>query len=596
MADAKEEDTLWETSKENVMPIKRGRSAKGLQVSSIGAEGQLQQDDYKLREKVFENMILESKSPESSTECILDCYVKYFKWIRDTFPSDCTRALALLERCTCDLSHEEKYKNDIRFVKLWIEYADSVRTPGEIFSYMQSNKIGTQLSIFWIAWAFVAEKLENYKLTDQIFQKGLKKQAEPKDVLQKRYQQFQRRMARHYLNMAEEQEQSSSQPPPQPLRAALTALSKSEARGILRVPGSSRPRCLGQSSNISTGTGRAPTNNGTRTFEIFPEDAAGIIPEDSLGEGYSQWKQLGTAKSRRKENDGPVSKWRDAAPLPSRGTITSSSSSSQRQAGASSAGAGGPTNSISIFADEDENVNDRPKEESSSSSSSKPTSKNNAPSLSIRAQLCEATQIETIAKNPLLRHKALSVVPPIVMPGPVKVCEPVKTAPVVVESKIQTATTSVFEIFSDEHEELSAAAAPIYQKKQERNPQPTATIEDDAQLRLLMGEVGDDEDVTINTKLARQDIDSMFCSSPGEAISSKQSGRCSELDGDLERGGHRYGDMGSALNEISEIRETSGEYTICGSIISPPVVGSRNIHNDGKNSTLSFAIFDDLEN
>ena len=50
-----------------------------------------------------------------------------------------------------------------------------MRTPGEIFSFMQSNKIGEKVSLFWIAWAFVAEKLENFKLTDQIFQKGLKK-------------------------------------------------------------------------------------------------------------------------------------------------------------------------------------------------------------------------------------------------------------------------------------------------------------------------------------------------------------------------------------------------------------------------------------
>ena len=67
-----------------------------------------------------------------------------------------------------------------------------VRAPGDIFSYMQSNKIGEKVSLFWIAWAFVAERANNFKLTDQIFSKGIKRQAEPKDLLQKRYQQFQR--------------------------------------------------------------------------------------------------------------------------------------------------------------------------------------------------------------------------------------------------------------------------------------------------------------------------------------------------------------------------------------------------------------------
>ena len=31
----------------------------------------------------------------------------------------------------------------------------------------------------------------------------MKRQAEPKDMLTKRYQQFQRRLARHYLNLAD---------------------------------------------------------------------------------------------------------------------------------------------------------------------------------------------------------------------------------------------------------------------------------------------------------------------------------------------------------------------------------------------------------
>lgn len=57
-----------------------------------------------------------------------------------------------------------------------------VRTPGEIFSYMQSNKIGDKVALFWMGWAYVAEKHENYNLADQIFQKGIKKNAEPKDV------------------------------------------------------------------------------------------------------------------------------------------------------------------------------------------------------------------------------------------------------------------------------------------------------------------------------------------------------------------------------------------------------------------------------
>lgn len=106
-----------------------------------------------------------------------------------------------------------------------------VRTPGEIFAFMSSNKIGDKVALFWIAWAFVAEKANNFKLTDQIFQKGirrfpnmmtmnlllitsiffLRRFAEPKELLQKRYHQFQRRLARHYLNSDPSTDSSSAE-------------------------------------------------------------------------------------------------------------------------------------------------------------------------------------------------------------------------------------------------------------------------------------------------------------------------------------------------------------------------------------------------
>jgi hypothetical protein len=37
---------------------------------------------------------------------------------------------------------------------------------------MNKNGIGERLALFWVAWAYVAEKAQNYKLADQIFQKG----------------------------------------------------------------------------------------------------------------------------------------------------------------------------------------------------------------------------------------------------------------------------------------------------------------------------------------------------------------------------------------------------------------------------------------
>jgi len=50
---------------------------------------------------------------------------RYFKWIRDTYPSDSNKALLLLERCTYEFKDNDKYRNDSRFVKMWIEYVSN---------------------------------------------------------------------------------------------------------------------------------------------------------------------------------------------------------------------------------------------------------------------------------------------------------------------------------------------------------------------------------------------------------------------------------------------------------------------------------------
>ena len=47
-----------------------------------------------------------------------------------------------------------------------------VKVPGEVFSHMNTQLIGQKTALFWIAWAYVAERAQNYKLADQIFQKG----------------------------------------------------------------------------------------------------------------------------------------------------------------------------------------------------------------------------------------------------------------------------------------------------------------------------------------------------------------------------------------------------------------------------------------
>ena len=180
-----------------------------------------------------------------------------------------------------------------------------VKTPGEVFSFMQSNKIGEKIALFWIAWAFVAEKFDNFKLADQIFQKAIRRQAEPKDVLQKRYQQFQRRMARHFLNKMEEggQVDEVARPALQTVGSQPTQANADRGLGNQRSVQTLPPTQSIRSKSKSVQP--ASNNNGVAGFTLFVEENATVIDEEpaQLTENKA-WKTLGKDSERRKENEG----------------------------------------------------------------------------------------------------------------------------------------------------------------------------------------------------------------------------------------------------------------------------------------------------
>jgi hypothetical protein len=90
----------WEACKENVLPIKRGRSAKGLSDTLLKSSDSLLSD--RMCEKTFEDAI--SAAGNASPKQLLDAYILYFKWVRDTYPSSAEKALKLLEVFLCQVS------------------------------------------------------------------------------------------------------------------------------------------------------------------------------------------------------------------------------------------------------------------------------------------------------------------------------------------------------------------------------------------------------------------------------------------------------------------------------------------------------------
>ena len=117
----KADDFEWEASKENVMPLKRGRNVVDLN-QALRAHDSVQ---TKLR------LETEMKTREAAIAAYagddpLAHWLEYVRWLEVQMPEDTRKKFKVLEKCTRELKDDRKYRNDMRYVRLWIQYVRSV--------------------------------------------------------------------------------------------------------------------------------------------------------------------------------------------------------------------------------------------------------------------------------------------------------------------------------------------------------------------------------------------------------------------------------------------------------------------------------------
>lgn len=129
-------------------------------------------------------------------------WLAYLTWMKHSFPTDSEGSVAqTLTKVTDLFSSDARYTNSSRYVKLWVERAViHEKLALEIFQHMHAKNIGGDLAIFWNGYALVAERAQNFLLTDKVFTEGLARGAKPVETLRKKRRQFNRRLVRHTLN------------------------------------------------------------------------------------------------------------------------------------------------------------------------------------------------------------------------------------------------------------------------------------------------------------------------------------------------------------------------------------------------------------
>lgn len=248
----------WEGVKENMAPVKRGR-ALGRPMVDVAA--------------------LEAAVATGGVAA----WVAYIRGVEEAYPCDPGRAVDVRERCARALKDDAQYRNDPRYVGVWLDYIDALARPAEAFRYLHKKKIGDSLSIFWVAWALSAETDAKFKLAADLYDRGLAKNAQPIDLLNNRRAAFLVRDA---------QRDREEAPPPD---------AENQRRPLARASGRA-PR-----------PARVPTPASTSTVAVFVDDDLRQQPgiDDDLD--TDDWPDFGTRLGRSKENSQLPSRWTDAS-------------------------------------------------------------------------------------------------------------------------------------------------------------------------------------------------------------------------------------------------------------------------------------------
>jgi len=272
-----------EAQKENIMPLAGGRSARALAATILADEyPETTNPAHAAAKEAFEEEL--KTAPELDDP--LDVYMRYVKWVVETYPSGGGTLLqALLYRATHNFEDSLHYKNDPRYMKLWVQwigqYSDA---PREVFAFLARKGIGNQLALYYEEFAAFLEVNGRMTQAEEIYELGLQNNARPIERLKRKYNEFVARLAANPPN-----ENDHSSPALPVVRAALGTKFIPSETSDLQAP----PTTFG-----AEGTTMPKKKEKLQIFSDTSEAPA--LPESNPDE--NGWGSIASLAERKKEN------------------------------------------------------------------------------------------------------------------------------------------------------------------------------------------------------------------------------------------------------------------------------------------------------
>ncbi|PIN09421.1 hypothetical protein CDL12_17998 [Handroanthus impetiginosus] len=291
LASKQESGNEWELFKENVRPLKRGRNV-GLLNHALKSHSQSQVKNSLLhkRRKMIE--AIDEHAGDDPLQPWLEC----IKWVQEAFPAggDYSGLVVIYEQCVRTFWHDERYKDDLRYLKVWLEYAENCVDAEVIYQFLEANTIGVTHASFYISYALHMEQKNKNKTANEIFNRGLSMKAQPVGKLKAAYKKFLTRSMRQLKATDEDVTENQL-----PARSFGTVLAKE------------RSNQASESSDLFRKKLKPDRASGT-PLSIFKDNGSSSLlghQSEISKSDMKPWHSLGARAERNKENIAIPSKW-----------------------------------------------------------------------------------------------------------------------------------------------------------------------------------------------------------------------------------------------------------------------------------------------
>ncbi|ODV89061.1 hypothetical protein CANCADRAFT_28450 [Tortispora caseinolytica NRRL Y-17796] len=272
-----------EQDKENIAPLVSGRSAAAL---AKRFESQVSEEELEADRDRFESALAAADELDDP----LQIWLEYLKWVHESFPEGSnvkSGLISLLERCTHTLRDLPQYKNDPRFLRVWLEYIQYSDAPREAFNFMMQKEIGKYLAGYYENYASWLEVNSRYTQANEVYELGLQSAAQPFARLQRRYDEFCNRRAQISADTAANE-------PHSPVFKQRTALASKTNEQFV-------PFVLPDNDQPEYALPKPKSKLQVFTDSEEAESAPKVRPNG--------WDSIGTLASRRKENKMEAQPW-----------------------------------------------------------------------------------------------------------------------------------------------------------------------------------------------------------------------------------------------------------------------------------------------